>query len=395
MPRAFPARVQADVEAARAFVQDIFTLREVEASPRVTDFDFKKIPLWQFVIMAIGAAIAGDVQVKLMYALIGQRNSGKGMLMSAVEAAFGHLVDTGKSANNLLGSDNNIDEAKKMMWLSQASINGIRLLWTNEVRTLCSRGETYIDGNLIKSIASGGDPIEMRKNCEDPYAARHEFTMFLNCNDLPPVSPSIGGTFLHIRLPNRYVESPSFPNEKQKDDDLKDTLKLPSFADGMMWLILDEYRDFLASKKRFQAIPQVVEDTKSADEDEGEDIITALSSALEFAPTFSTLNECRESGFLMKPSDLKEVTDGLRKQGLLSGVSKSGVLTQLAFRGYPKSIKARFDPGSGEVNTVWIMGVRERRAEAIVERRAEARVERRAEARVHGSDDDDDDEACD
>ena len=44
---------------------------------------------------------------------------------------------------------------------------------------------------------------------------------------------------------------------------------------------------------------------------------------------------------------------------------------------------------------MWIMGVRERRAEAIVERRAEAIVERRAEARVHGIDEDDDDEACD
>ncbi len=97
----------------------------------------------------------------------------------------------------------------------------------------------------------------------------------------------------------------------------------------------------------------------------------------------------------MKPLDLKEVTNGLRKQGLLCGVFKSGVLTQLAFRGYPKSIKARFDTGSEMVNTVWILGVRERRAEAIVERRAEARVQGRAEARVQGSDEDDEDEACD
>jgi hypothetical protein len=100
-----------------------------------------------------------------------------------------------------------------------------------------------------------------------------------------------------------------------------------------------------------------VEDTKSADEDDIEDLITALCSALEFAPPLSTLDECRASGFLMKPSDLKEVTDGLRKQGLLNGVYKSGVLTQLAFCGYPKSIKARFDPGSGVVNTIWIMWV--------------------------------------
>jgi len=387
VPRALPARVEADVEAARAFVQDIFTLPGVDTAPRDAEFDFKKIPLWQFVVMAIGAAVAGDVDVKLMYAMIGQRNSGKGMLMTAVEAAFGNIVDTGKSANNLLGNDNNNDEAKKYMWLAQAAINGRRLLWTNEVRTLCSRGETYIDGNLVKGIASGGDPLEVRKNNEDPYPARHEFTMFLNCNDLPPVRPSIGGTLMRVRFPNRYVESPTLPNEKQKNDDLKKTLELPSFADGMVWLILDEYREFLASGRRFQAIPEVVEETLSADEAEGEDLITALSDALEFAPAFETLDKCRESGFLMKPSDLKEIVNGLKKQGKLSGVSKSGVLSQLAFRGYPKSNKIRFDPGSGVVYTAWIMGVRERRGEDSEERPAGARGERRGE--------DSDDEGCD
>ena len=128
------------------------------------------------------------------------------MLMSAVAAAFGYLVDYDKSANNLLGNDNNNDEAKKFMWLADAIIRGKRLLWTNEIRTLSPRGETYIDGNLINELASGGDPKSLRKNHENPNPARHELTMFLNCNDLPPVRPSIGGTLLRIRFPNRYVE---------------------------------------------------------------------------------------------------------------------------------------------------------------------------------------------
>ena len=79
--------------------------------------------------------------------------------------------------------------------------------------------------------------------------------MFLNCNYLPPVRPSIGETFLRVRFPNRYTDSLSFLNENLKDDDLKRRLAVPSFADGMMWLILDECREFLASGLRFQAIP--------------------------------------------------------------------------------------------------------------------------------------------
>ena len=58
---------------------------------------------------------------------------------------------------NLLGNDNGNDEATKFMWLADAFIRGAPLLWTNEVRTLSTRGETYICGE----IASGGDPKEI------------------------------------------------------------------------------------------------------------------------------------------------------------------------------------------------------------------------------------------
>jgi hypothetical protein len=167
------------------------------------------------------------------------------------------------------------------------------------------------------------------------------------------------------------VESPCLDNKKLKDDDLKRRIALLSFADGMIWLRLDEYREFIASGPRFQAIPKVMEDTESADENEDEDLITALSSILELIKPFSTIDECLQSGFLMKPSALKEFADGLKKGGKLSGVSKSGVVTRLAFCWYPKSSKDRFDPDSGVIHTMWIMGVRERRAEAMVEGEAD------------------------
>jgi hypothetical protein len=118
--------------------------------------------------MAIGNAIAGDVGVKLMYAMIGQRNSGKGMLTSTLAAAYGDLVDYDKSANSLLSNDNNSDEAKKFMWLTDVFIRGKHLLWTNEVRTMTPRGEMYIDGNLIKELASGATQSQSEKNTSTP-----------------------------------------------------------------------------------------------------------------------------------------------------------------------------------------------------------------------------------
>ena len=358
VPRNLPARVEEDVCAARSFVQDLFTLPGVDTAQRRDDYNFECMSLWQFVLLAIGAALAGDVDVKLMYAMIGPRNSGKGMLMAAVGAAFGTLVDAGKSANNLLANESSTDEAKKYLWLADAAIRGTRLVWANEIRTIAGKNETYIDGNLVKGIASGGDPLEIRKQYENPYPARHEFTMFLNCNDLPPVRPSIGGTFLRVRFPNKYVEAPTLPNEKRKDDGLKRRLALPSFSDGMLWLIIDEYCGFLSTGKEFKAIPEVVSETADADEAEGEDIIEAFGNELEFAPPFTNLSDCRRGGFLMLTADVKEVIDDLKKKGKFKGVTKAGIFVQLGHRGYPKSPRVRYDDGAGEVYTRWIMGIK-------------------------------------
>jgi hypothetical protein len=69
--------------------------------------------------------------------------------------------------------------------------------------------------------------------------------MFLNCNDLPPVKPAIGDSFLHVKYPNLYTDVPNMQNEKKSDPGLKDLLQLPAFADGMLWFILEKYMGYL------------------------------------------------------------------------------------------------------------------------------------------------------
>ncbi len=130
----------------------------------------------------------------------------------------------------------------------------------------------------------------------------------------------------------------------------------------MMRLILDEYRSFFDSGKTFKVIPEVVAETAAANEAEGEDTIEALGVLFEFAAPFSAIGECERSGFLVKPVAIKDALEMLKREWRLKGVSKSGLLTQLSLKGYPRSPKMRYDPGDGVVNTVWIKGVRERPA---------------------------------
>jgi hypothetical protein len=363
--RDLPVRNQADVDAACDFVKDIFTLPGKAAGDRVDDYDFEKMPLWQFVILAIAIALAG-AELKFMYAMIGQRNSGKGVLMTAIERAFkGGLVMTGHSANNLLGDNSSVDEAKKYLWLADPAIDGTRLLWTNEIKTVTPKGETFIDGNLVKGIASGGDTIHVRKQFENPYPCRHEITMFLNCNDLPPVVPSIGNSsLLRIKFPNVYVlnPNPGRTNEKKADGSVKRHISTPSFADGMLWLILDEFRAFKNSGQAFTATPEVKEETEESNEAEGQDVVTILKSCekFEFADPFASEDDCKSGGFLISPTTLNEEINDLKRRGLIHGVSKAGVVMNLSSAGYGKSpSKIKFDAGHGMQCIRWVMGIKE------------------------------------
>jgi hypothetical protein len=67
--------------------------------------------------------------------------------------------------------------------------------------------------------------------------------MFLNCNDLPPVRPAIGKSFLRVKFPNQYIDDPK--PKRKSDPGLKDLLHLAAFADGMLWFILKEYMGYL------------------------------------------------------------------------------------------------------------------------------------------------------
>ena len=93
---------------------------------------------------------------------------------------------------------------------------------------------------------------------------------------------------------------------------MKDLLKLPAFADGMLWFILEEYMGYLQSGQTFKPIPEVKSETEEANEAEGEDLIDALSKTFEFTPPFSSLDNCTKSSFLVKPQIIKDVLGDLK-----------------------------------------------------------------------------------
>jgi len=141
----------------------------------------------QYFLYRLARGLAGDICDKKWHVCIGERNSSKGVLCDLLLGCFGDFVQTINSENFLIKSNGfNGDAAKAQSWAS--SLEFKRIAISNEIQL--QGGRARVDGNLIKRIASGGDQIEVRTNYKDETRKKLQCTMFVYCNDFPPVEPS-------------------------------------------------------------------------------------------------------------------------------------------------------------------------------------------------------------
>jgi hypothetical protein len=203
----FPVRIQNDVDKADRLFQDWLTPHNQTPAPRAADFDFDKMPLWQFEKLAIGLSIAGDC--KHAFALVSpEGDSGTSTLEHAVMEAFDtELVAYKYTAPEELFESKTPRDYSKFLY---PGICGARIFWCNEI----SKGTKCIDTTLMERLTSGHD-LAMGKL--DVHA---KFTTFFNCNTLPPVRNHGNPDFLlKIVFPNVYVDSYylSKPNMKLRN----------------------------------------------------------------------------------------------------------------------------------------------------------------------------------
>eukprot|EP00873_Tetraselmis_striata_P003441 jgi/Tetstr1/423705/TSEL_014339.t1 len=141
--------------------------------------------------------------------------------------------------------------------------------------------------------------------------------MFLNVKDLPVTKPAIKNSMLRIVHPNVYTKSPSKPDHNPSDPAVKHIVQEPSFADGMLWAILDMNRDFKASRRVFEPIPEVMSATEDAINDKEEDMFVILDHVIEFSKPFQDEQFYRNGDYFLRVVELKTLVTNLKKEGKL------------------------------------------------------------------------------
>lgn len=209
--------------------EDTFMSNEMEAS------DFLRI--------GIVRALYGDYRAKKFYFCVGTSNAGKGVLTDALKVAFGGFVGTFNAKALAYNDKNGSDAAKQLSWVF--GIKDKRIAISNEVSM-----SSAFDGNMIKSLASGGDEFDARKNHIDEVKVINRSTMFCLVNDIPPINPYDKGVENRVNC----IEYKCVFNEdgeinhdfeRLADKEIKDKFnKDIDYQDALVHLMIDTYKEF-------------------------------------------------------------------------------------------------------------------------------------------------------
>ena len=293
----------------------------------------------------IARATAGCFDDKTWLVMAGERNSGKGLLQELNARAWGPYVNTVHANSFILTGPSSMatDAAKSMSWALDCE--HARQTYTNEVKCDFARN-VRLDGNIIKALQSGGDPLVARRNFQDERTFRIASRLIMNINDMPRVSPDDAlATMLLFKFPFAFkppeeITADSPPFYRPRDETIKqDLVNRPEIADAFCWLVFDAFADVMP-----RPCERVRADTAAYLAEWG-DALGRLSAAFRVTG--------RRDDFVTSRS-LKDWDD--RKAANVSEAALKDRLIRMGARADANCFVARVRHGRGLLGVKWVAG---------------------------------------
>lgn len=328
----------------------VFLARIARPFPKARDTDLEKVvgdalfvlpftnrteptdpEMGRFYKNSIAYAMVGDYSHKKAYVVLGDSNCGKGVITLALQSALGGYIGTFNGKDLAYNRRNGADSAKALGWIVDKL--SCRMLIANEMEM--DKG-VALNGNLIKTLSSGGDYIDVRRNYADAQPAKITQNMFLFANDCPPITPVDSGIHTrmrYIRFTKHFVEKPLDQcdiKELPADPTIKDKVRTTEWADALFWVlyeayenirgkpywspqcVMDETKEFIGAE---QQLKSKLEERYEFGEDVSEDEFIPFKDIVDYLN-----NECGFNGSWSNNRIGRELTE----LGLLSDTKKIG-----------------------------------------------------------------------
>ena len=218
---------------------------------------------------------------------IGNRNSGKGVLFEIFKGACGDYVGSFNPEEMICCRVGCGDIAKKMAWCIPFEFR--RLNFSNELKTTDDKGRKLkLDGNIIKSISSGGDEKTARMNYKNEIQFKIQGRMMMMMNEMIGITPhDATQTMVLFRFQSEFKEE--ITNEEEEINKmgqykfLKADMNIKSkinkdigLSNAFIHILLDHYS--IESYK----LPKSMRDDKMDMNDNEDSIEAKLKNIFEF-----------------------------------------------------------------------------------------------------------------
>jgi P4 family phage/plasmid primase-like protien len=168
------------------------------------------------------------------YVHTGGGRNGKGLVAGILQDALGDYFQTADNAF----LTTSFDSARPNSVLAQC--HGKRFLCVSEPET--GKPNCSLTVDFVKYITGNDAGINTRDLNSKAFTFKPLFTPVLLCNEKPrlnKVDTAIEERLKIIEYPFKFVDKPTLPNEKRKDNDLKTKVKTPIFINEFILMLCD------------------------------------------------------------------------------------------------------------------------------------------------------------
>lgn len=245
MPRAFPERTP-DTDQRIAVIRDT-TFR----------LPFNGTGDERTLLHELMRAAVGDFTRKKAVVGLGPPDCSKGLTTALITTAFGSYAQS-YNGNSLLHKGHATESERDNTFILKFCAS--RFAFSSEIKIpLDSKHQVAIDGNLFKTLVSGGDEIQARRLHENARSIVNKAQLFIFANDMPRISPStndVSSKIVPVNWSIQFVDSPTGPGELKKDPTLSARYKTAEYGDAMVWLLIDEYNAWKSTGFREIELPE-------------------------------------------------------------------------------------------------------------------------------------------
>jgi phage/plasmid-associated DNA primase len=249
----FTRRINRDFDITKDYTEGMRLVKEkvFETAYTTGDGDTEKMDYFME-ILAI-ALMEGGVDKKYL-TMLGETNSGKGVLTAYLQNAFDEFVSTFNTSVLMVGQNSNLEDASKWRFLTKCY--DTRIMIGNEISIQSDdttdafghrkRTERPLNIDMIKTLVSGGDSVEARRMRENEISIVNKAFVLMLANDMPKTGAdtAFANRSLVMNACRSSTLEDNFNDELffKADPDIKQWIEKTDMCDALIVLMCDIYK---------------------------------------------------------------------------------------------------------------------------------------------------------